>query len=166
MKRKHATFDVWSVGAETPDDCPVAGEEIRHLSCLLPRRKKGKLYPAPRGIARHLVLAAQPVDPSAPSQDSIPPKDAKSGKYQNPSRQCYSDDRLTHSFAPYGSHTTIAHSDEKDAGMDVDETSTSPKQKEVEVPSKKTKGKKRKGAAAETAEDAPAPKKKKSKASA
>lgn len=163
VKRKHATFDVWSVGAETPDDCPVTGEEIRHLSCLLPRKKKGKLYPAPRGIARHLVLAAQPVDPSAPSLDSIPPKDAKSGKYQNPPRQCYSDDRLMHSFAPYGSHTTITQPEEKDAEMDVDEAPASPKQKrkEVEVLLTKTKSKKRKGAAPEVAEEAPAPKKKK-----
>ncbi|KAJ3505670.1 hypothetical protein NMY22_g17502 [Coprinellus aureogranulatus] len=168
IKRKHATFDVWSVGAETPDDCPVTGEEIRHLSCLLPRKKKGKLFPAPRGIARHLVLAAQPVEPSAPASESIPPKDAKSGKYQNPPRQCYPDDRLTHTFAPYGSHTTIAASEEeeKEGEMDVDEEPAPTKQKEEEGPSKKSKSKKRKGAAAEAAEDAPVPKKKKSKVSA
>ncbi|KAJ3550758.1 hypothetical protein NMY22_g253 [Coprinellus aureogranulatus] len=150
IKRKHATFDVWSVGAETPDDCPVTGEEIRHLSCLLPRKKKGKLFPAPRGISRHLVLAAQP------RQIPEPPTP----------RQCYPDDRLTHSFAPYGSHTTIAASEEekKEGEMDVDEEPAPAKQKGEEALSKKSKTKKRKGAAAEAAEDVPAPKKKKSKA--
>ena len=153
---------MWSVGAETPDDCPVTGEEIRALSCLLPRKKKlGKLYPAPRGIARHLVLSAQAVEPSAPTPESIPPKNEKNGKYVNPPRQCYADDRLTHSFAPIGSHTTVVRK-EKEAEMDVDEETEKKLQvEEEEVPSKKSKSKKRKGV-----EEAPAPKKKKSKVSA
>ena len=44
LKRKHTTFDIWSVGDS--DDQPVGGEELKGLSCLLPRKKKkGKLYP-------------------------------------------------------------------------------------------------------------------------
>jgi hypothetical protein len=44
LKRKHMTFDIWSVG--DGDDQPVGGEELKDLSCLLPRKKKnGKLYP-------------------------------------------------------------------------------------------------------------------------
>lgn len=107
------------------------------------------------------MLAAQAVQPSAPTPESIPPKNEKNGKYVNPPRQCYADDRLTHSFAPIGSHTTVVRK-EKETGMDVDE---GPEKKlhaeEEEVPSKKSKSKKRKGV-----DDAPAPKKKKSKVSA
>ena len=45
VKRKHATFDIWSVGGDD-DDLPVGGEEIKNISCLLPKKgKKGKLYP-------------------------------------------------------------------------------------------------------------------------
>ena len=44
LKRKYMTFDIWSVGEG--DDRPVGGEELKGLSCLLPRKKeKGKLYP-------------------------------------------------------------------------------------------------------------------------
>jgi hypothetical protein len=43
LKKKHATFDVWSMGKETSDDAPIAGEEINTLTCLLPRKKKGTL---------------------------------------------------------------------------------------------------------------------------
>jgi hypothetical protein len=46
LKRKHTTFDIWSVGDDGDDDLPVGGEELKGLSCLLPRKsKKGKLYP-------------------------------------------------------------------------------------------------------------------------
>ena len=46
LKRKHTTFDIWSVGDSDDDDQPVGGEELKGLSCLLPRKKKkGKLYP-------------------------------------------------------------------------------------------------------------------------
>lgn len=43
LNRKHISFDIWSVGDD--EEQPVGGEEIRGLSCLLPRKKKGgKLY--------------------------------------------------------------------------------------------------------------------------
>lgn len=48
ISRKLATFDIWSVGDD--DDQLVGGEEIKGLSCLLPRKsKKGKLYPSEPG---------------------------------------------------------------------------------------------------------------------
>ena len=43
LDRKHMSYDIWSVGDD--DRLPVGGEEVRGLSCLLPRKKKnGKLY--------------------------------------------------------------------------------------------------------------------------
>ena len=45
LKRKHTTFDIWSVGLNDGEQ-PVGGEEMKSLSCLLPRKKKkGDLYP-------------------------------------------------------------------------------------------------------------------------
>jgi len=43
LSRKSAVYDIWSMG---DDDTDFAGaEELRGLTCLLPRRKKmGKLY--------------------------------------------------------------------------------------------------------------------------
>jgi hypothetical protein len=42
LKRKHAAYDVWSVGnGDENDDNFVGGEEMKSLSCLLPRKKKG-----------------------------------------------------------------------------------------------------------------------------
>ncbi|KAJ2911454.1 hypothetical protein MD484_g8958, partial [Candolleomyces efflorescens] len=172
LERKTMDFDVWSVGEEDADG--VVGEEIRQLSCLVPRKKKGKLYPVPRGIARRLVVSAGPAKPQAPSEETLPAKNSDTGKYQNPPRHIYPDEFLKHSFAPYGSHTTVGAS--KDVDMDEPEDEEleppppaqprrdledeAPKQKE-----KKSKGKKRKGDAEDAA--APAPKKsKKSKSSA
>lgn len=44
VKRKLTTFDIWSVGNDNEQS--VGGEEMKSLSCLLPRKKmKGKLYP-------------------------------------------------------------------------------------------------------------------------
>jgi hypothetical protein len=44
LNRKHATYDIWSVG-DNDDDQPVGGEEIKGLSCLLPKKSKnGKLF--------------------------------------------------------------------------------------------------------------------------
>ena len=39
------TFDLWSV-AEDDTKLPVGGDELKNISCLLPRKSKmGKLYP-------------------------------------------------------------------------------------------------------------------------
>ncbi|RXW21814.1 hypothetical protein EST38_g4029 [Candolleomyces aberdarensis] len=177
LKRKTMDFDVWSVGEEDADG--VVGEEIRQLSCLVPRKKKGKLYRVPRGIARRLVLSAGPAKPQAPSEESLPSKNSNTGKYQNPPRHSYPDELLTHSFAPYGSHTTVgAKPQPEDVDMDEpEEEELEPpppaqprRDPEVEAPKQKekkssSKGKKRKGEGEDAA--APAPKKsKKSKSSA
>jgi hypothetical protein len=43
LNRKHRSYDIWLVGDD--DGQLIGGEEIRGLSCLLPRKKKnGKLY--------------------------------------------------------------------------------------------------------------------------
>lgn len=44
LNRKHVSYDIWSLGDNTGEQS-VGGEEIRGISCLLPRKKKnGKLY--------------------------------------------------------------------------------------------------------------------------
>lgn len=43
LERKHASYDVWYLG-DDPNDA-VGGEEVKNLSVLVPRAKKGgKLY--------------------------------------------------------------------------------------------------------------------------
>ena len=43
IERKHTIYDVWSLGEDGAEE--VGGDELRAVSCLLPRRKKdGKLY--------------------------------------------------------------------------------------------------------------------------
>lgn len=49
LHRKHTTYDIWSVGEDgldnEDDELPIGGEEIKALTCLLPRKtKKGRLY--------------------------------------------------------------------------------------------------------------------------
>ena len=190
LSRKHTTYDIWSL-AETdyenadPEEAastPVGGEELRALSCLLPRRKrKGDLYlsalilhhantrrltrwTALKPIARHLVLSARELQPTAP-QSAIP--------LQNPPRQSYPEEMLTHKFMPYGS--LVATGDDEDVAMDepsaeepaptsVDEGAHKKKEKkhkkerkEKEVEESSAKAQKRKG------EDNDAPKKSKKK---
>lgn len=44
LERKQTSYDIWSVGDD--DNQPIGGEEIKGISCLLPRKsKKGRLYP-------------------------------------------------------------------------------------------------------------------------
>lgn len=183
VKRKHATFDIWSIGGDD-DDLPIGGEEIKSISCLLPKKgKKGKLYPAPKPFARHLVIAAQAVVPSpiAPSESG---PDPETGKYKSVPRQRYPTELLTHRFLPYGSVSgvdefVVGPVEGKDVAMDVDvkDVASPKKEKKVNdkkkdeaveekdtkkspvVETKKSKGKKRKGDADVT--DTPALKKSK-----
>lgn len=173
LKKKHATFDVWSMGTEGSDDGTIAGEEINTLTCLLPRKKKGKLVAAPRSIAHRLVLSAQPVTPSAPAPETLPAKDPKTKKFTNPPRPCYPDEFLTHSFKPYGFYS--AGSEPVEESMDVDILAPSQKDKkssqkakdadenEEDGKKKERKSKKRKTAPEEPVEDATSALKKKSK---
>ncbi|KIJ92069.1 hypothetical protein K443DRAFT_114158 [Laccaria amethystina LaAM-08-1] len=182
VKRKHATFDIWSVG-ENDDDLPVGGEEIKNISCLLPKKgKKGKLYPAPKPFACHLVIAAQAVVPS-PITPSESGPDPETGKYKSVPRQRYPAELLKHRFMPYGSVGGVDESvvNGEDVAMDVDveEVPSPKKQKKVDdrkkdeavkekdtkkspvVETKKSKGKKRKGDADEDVTATPVHKKSK-----
>ncbi|KAF8061749.1 hypothetical protein FPV67DRAFT_1510175 [Lyophyllum atratum] len=150
LKRKHATFDIWSVGED--DEHGIGGEEIKGLSCLLPRKsKKGKLYPAPKPIARHIVFSAQPVVPT-PDPSSTGPIEP----YARTPRENHPKEALTHRFLPFGSTNGLQEADTStDVQMAVDTPAAppSPTQKKVkhtkaespEVDTKKAKGKKRKG---------------------
>ncbi|KDR81997.1 hypothetical protein GALMADRAFT_264280 [Galerina marginata CBS 339.88] len=182
LKRKHTNFDIWSVGDDA-DNLPIGGEEIKGLSCLLPRSsKKGKLYPSPKPISHHLVVSAQAVAPT-PAADS---NASTSTQYKNPPRPTYPQEVLKHRFIPFGSVIKNVDENAEDAVMDVDhieepqpgQPPSSPKKKsrskktdeeaavvdesEPEVKVKKTKGKKRKGEPGEPG-DTPAKKAKKAK---
>ncbi|KAG5639188.1 hypothetical protein H0H81_006092 [Sphagnurus paluster] len=158
LSRKHAAFDIWSVGDK--DNQGIGGEEIKHLSCLLPRKnKKGKLYPAPKPFLRHIVVSAQAVVPT-PDPSSTGPI----APYARPPRENHPKELLTHVFTPYGSLSgTSDPIGGADVEMEIDVPATlpptqgksknsSPESLEVE---KKVKGKKRKGDTG----DAPAEKK-------
>ncbi|KAG6853096.1 hypothetical protein C0991_006899 [Blastosporella zonata] len=150
LSRKHATFDIWSVGEE--DDGGIGGEEIKALSCLLPRKsKKGKLYPAPKPITRHLIVSAQPVVPT-PDPSSTGPIQP----YSRPPRENYPKHVLTHAFQPYGSvggQKVNAEDDTMDVDIPITQSTAPPSPtKNKSKPAKpaspeveKTKGKKRKG---------------------
>ena len=159
LARKHTSYDVWSIG---DDDAEFAGgEELRGLSCLLPRRRKdGKLYigeglvffalrslrshtpSAPKRISRQIVISAQPSIATAPEHQPV--------VYQNPPRPSYPKDVLKHTFIPYGarSEKTLA----EDSVMDVDEIETivdkpaepAPTPKNKPEKTKESNGKKRK----------------------
>ncbi|KAG6861779.1 hypothetical protein C0995_012283 [Termitomyces sp. Mi166 len=146
LDRKHATFDIWSVGVET--DADIGGEEIEALSCLLPRKsKKGKHYTAPKPIARHLVVSAQAVAPT--------PDPASTGPiqpYSRPPRENYPKEVLTHSFKPYGSLGYVKPEEEIKMDVDVPAPSSPTQQKKVkrtkvESPEMGKKNKKTKGSA-------------------
>ncbi|KAG2040279.1 hypothetical protein BDR03DRAFT_915936 [Suillus americanus] len=98
LSRKSAVYDIWSMGDDDTDF--ARAEELRGLSCLLPRkRKKGKLYIAPKEIARHLVVSAQSSRASPPEHPSI--------LHQNPPRPSYPKELLKHHFVPYGAKPSI-----------------------------------------------------------
>ncbi|KDQ34109.1 hypothetical protein PLEOSDRAFT_1110847 [Pleurotus ostreatus PC15] len=99
LERKLANYDIWAIGEGEDADAnsPVVGEEIRNLSCLLPRKsKEGKLFSAPKPIARRLVFSAQPATPTSntPSAPIL---------FQNPPRHSYPKESLKHRFMPFGS---------------------------------------------------------------
>lgn len=44
MSRKQNTYDIWSIrGDDSEVDTVAGGEEVLGLSCLLPRKKDGKM---------------------------------------------------------------------------------------------------------------------------
>ncbi|KAJ7611728.1 hypothetical protein FB45DRAFT_803788 [Roridomyces roridus] len=139
LPRTKVTYDIWSVGDDAPDDLPVGGEEIKSLSCLLPRKsKKGKLYVAPTPIARTIVLSAQ---------DAIPtPAPDASTEYKNPPREKYPVEVLKHSFVPYGAAIPQVERASTPTPMQVDAEVLVPDTPQTGVtPAKVKKSKKRKG---------------------
>ncbi|KAK7040258.1 hypothetical protein VNI00_009724 [Paramarasmius palmivorus] len=132
INRKNSNYDIWNVGDDASDQL-VGGEEMKHVSCLLPRRtKKGELRLASRSIARHLIVSAQAVTPSTAGEEA--PIQLK-----NPPRHSYPKGLLTHRFTPYGA--VVSRTTENDAGdadaMDVDESA-----KQTEATGAKVKRKK------------------------
>ncbi|KAF4604333.1 hypothetical protein EYR40_001512 [Pleurotus pulmonarius] len=124
LERKLANYDIWAIGdsEEADADSPVVGEEIRNLSCLLPRKSKGgKLFSAPKPITRRLVFSAQPATPSASSPTSNTPI-----LFQNPPRHSYPKELLKHRFMPFGSQAISdgippeIHSPGDEEAMEVD----------------------------------------------
>ncbi|KAJ3869866.1 hypothetical protein EV359DRAFT_24552, partial [Lentinula novae-zelandiae] len=96
LNRKQESYDVWDVGRLDEESTAGGGEEMRGLSCLLPRKKKhGELYIAPRPIARHLLISAQIPKPSS-SEDYLMPT-------QNLPRFSYPQELLKHRFVAFGS---------------------------------------------------------------
>ncbi|KAF9453712.1 hypothetical protein P691DRAFT_719171 [Macrolepiota fuliginosa MF-IS2] len=181
LNRKHNSYGIWSLGGDdsTPADTSmVGGEELKSLSCLLPRKsKKGRLYPTPKPITRHIIVSAQPPQPTSPDSST------STTMHQNPPRHKYPSELLTHQFMPYGS---LVDSDKVSdlvmmevdnnvtTQLDVDEKEgkkTKKKKNKTEVGAdgegvekEKKKSKKRKGEDAEAA-DAPVKKSKKAKTS-
>ena len=152
LTRKHATYDIWSIG---DDDTPVGGEEIKSISCLLPRKsKKGRLYPgksftkffwtsnyipflsAPKPITRHIVFSAQEVKPT-PEPDVDP-----TTTYKNPPRHSYPKEVLKHRFLPYGAYSknhdeANAQEGEDTSKMDIDDVLDGPTPGQPRSPKKK-----------------------------
>lgn len=148
IDRKHASYDVWSLG-DSPSE-HVGGEELKRLSCLLPRKSKGgKLYQgahcastlqrldskpsaAPKPIASHIVVTAKSAV-ATPAEDA----DEQEAIYKNPPRPRYPLEVLNHRFMPLGA---LAPTDAPDA-MDVDQPAPAIPSQDADVPPKK----KRKG---------------------
>ncbi|KAJ4493302.1 hypothetical protein C8R41DRAFT_919520 [Lentinula lateritia] len=122
LNRKQESYDVWDVcssstsgsddiggvelGRLDEESTAGGGEEMRGLSCLLPRKKKhGELYIAPRPITRHLLISAQIPKPSS-SEDYLMPT-------QNLPRFSYPQELLKHRFVAFGStKVAVDHDDE------------------------------------------------------
>ncbi|KAJ7491038.1 hypothetical protein FB451DRAFT_1124651 [Mycena latifolia] len=147
LQRKHVAYDIWSVGDDEPAELPIGGEEVKGLSCLLPRKsKKGRLYAAPTPIARTIVMAAQAVKPTP--DPSIADSPNARPVYKNPPREKHPIELLTHKFMPYGSTVGTAEGDDRagtPAAMEVDGEVLVPETPAKVKGEKKSKGKKRKG---------------------
>ncbi|KIK64300.1 hypothetical protein GYMLUDRAFT_410975 [Collybiopsis luxurians FD-317 M1] len=139
LNRKTENYDVWDVdlnrssssssdgivgGIEVGriDDSGIYAEEMKGLSCILPRKKKrGELFIAPRPIKRHLVVTAQPPKPSVSSPDGESPEtssEVPSIPTQNPPRFSYPKEMLKHRFVAFGSTKEAATSASDNDGED------------------------------------------------
>ncbi|KAI8999123.1 hypothetical protein BD414DRAFT_387192, partial [Trametes punicea] len=115
IDRKSTTYDVWNLGDDGADI--IGGEELRCVSALLPRSKHGgKLFQAPKPIARRLVITARPTLPTPQSSPEV-----SHVSHGNPPRPKYPKELLVHRFMPLGSLAPV----EDSATMDVDVPSIS-----------------------------------------
>ncbi|KAH9056787.1 hypothetical protein EDB87DRAFT_1566059 [Lactarius vividus] len=128
LSRKSTAYDIWSLSPPSSSSSSsrpssgerhqphVGAEELNGLSVLLPRKRKGgKLFLAPKPVARHLVIAARPAEPTRNSVASDP------ATFENPPREAYPDEALTHRFRPYGDPgdpPPPAPEDQMDLGVD------------------------------------------------
>ncbi|KAE9405861.1 hypothetical protein BT96DRAFT_915820 [Gymnopus androsaceus JB14] len=157
LNRKHESYDVWNLGGASSsssnvggvevgrmDDeaSSIGGEEMKGLTCLLPRKKKnskrGEFYIAPRPISRHIIVTAQPPKPStekdSPETSSIPT--------QNPPRFAYPPELLSHRFIAFGStNAAVADADNDEMDLDVDPPTKKKDGKELKETSTKTSSK-------------------------
>ncbi|TFK66779.1 hypothetical protein BDN72DRAFT_799605 [Pluteus cervinus] len=150
VSTKDSTYDVWQCGEEdeSKEDEHISAEELKALSCLLPRKSEnGELYPAPRTFARRLVVAAQPPLPSIPQPNGT--SGSQLQRHKNPPRENHPDHLLKHQFMPIGSLACPAGAEviiDVDA-MEVDTTlitkndskskvKGSPQQKKIKSPKK------------------------------
>ncbi|EPQ50615.1 hypothetical protein GLOTRDRAFT_118288 [Gloeophyllum trabeum ATCC 11539] len=150
IDRKHTSYDIWSIGEEDDEEKPdvlILGEEMRGLSCLLPRSKKGgKLYQAPKTFSRHIIITSKPTLPTPePSSDSS----IDSGSdLQSAPRQRYPKELLTHRFMPYGSLGENGESagDAMDVDLEAPPSTQVPSAtQDPDSPVREKKHKKRKG---------------------
>jgi len=142
MHSKHMSYDVRSFQDHNEQS---VGEEIRGVSCLLPKkRKKGKLYKAPKSIARHIVISAQDVLPN--SDSSVTAASDSSRTYQNTPRPSYAKGLLKHRFMPYGYLVGNNEDINDTGGVDVEMKVAEAEGGEMELTkrSKESKAKKRK----------------------
>ena len=100
---------------------------------------------APKPVARHIVVSAQPVlpTPEHTAESTLDPTPV----YNNPPRQVYPKELLKHRFMPYGSETPV---DKTVDDMDVDVEGTMrkdvlPEEPSMQMEKPSTKRKKRKG---------------------
>ncbi|KAM5542751.1 hypothetical protein V8D89_003712 [Ganoderma adspersum] len=127
VDRKSTAYDVWSLGDDDAE--AVGGDELRAVSCLLPRRKKnGKLYQAPHAVSRRLVISARPTLPTPPASSP----ESSPVVHQNPPRPRHPPELLKHRFAPLGSLAPIE--DPGEIGVD-----TAPVAQPASKPSKSSK---------------------------
>jgi len=83
------------------------------------------LFVAPKPIARHLVLAAQPVKPTPKTNNSTE-------SFKNPQRPSYPKELLKHRFMPYGSLAKT--SADENLPIDIDAISGAPTDDAVPQP--------------------------------
>ncbi|KAH8100291.1 DNA-directed RNA polymerase I subunit RPA34.5-domain-containing protein [Cristinia sonorae] len=141
LSNRDTQYDVWCLG--NGDNDRVGGEELKNLTCLVPRQKKGgKLYAVPTMTTRHLVVSARAALPTPPHSSDGDDSES-SVTYTNPPRPSYPVEALKHRFMPIGSLSHTADDDVEDH-MEVDEApvESAPASAEPAKKEKKTKGKK------------------------